>query len=403
MKIKRNIIAASLAVLLSFAGTAYADDAAPAKKEPAAPKHVELVPGRIDEWIGTDRVADYAIGDPMKVTLVFELTPDSMYRKLHPDVAEPRILPPSPLPSPAPAPEPANLAKVQLPTMLEWPVIEVEGLKMAAQSGKTTDQASDVEVYKGAEVQTYQLPDGRRRVVVTMVLTQYVTTQKEADGKTTKTQADAALDFAWAISLQPDGQQPDWHSATTPELTFGIHLSADPNQTQLIEGDLAPKSSPRAPAAYWFTFGSLPFVIPALLALGLAAVGRAGRRRELTRNERTWKKIGEVFKEAHAAGEFSIGHYQHIFHLLREHLRYYGITTTQALDKVATGVDGAGKPINIEAGEYLFHQETVLFDPNKRIYASERGELFRNIALLVPIEDEKLEKILALAGELVPR
>jgi hypothetical protein len=235
-----------------------------------------------------------------------------------------------------------------------------------------------------------------------MVLTQYVTTQKEADGKTTKTQADAAMDFAWAISRQPDGQ-PDWHSSTTPTLTFGIHLSADPKQTQLIEGDLSSKSSPRAAAAYWFTFGSFPFAVPALLALGLLAVGRAGRQRELTRNERTWKKLGQVFKEAHAAGEFSIGHYQHIFHLLREHLRYYGVTTTQALEKVATGVDGGGKPIDVEAGKYLFHQETVLFDPNKRIYASDRSELFRNIALLVPIEDEQLEKFLSLAGDLIPR
>jgi hypothetical protein len=403
MKIKRNIIAASLAVLLSFASAAFADDApATAKKEPQAPKHVVLVDGRIDEWIGTDRVADYAIGDPMTVTLVFELTPDSMYRAAHPNVPPPTVLPPSPVPAAASSAPAGTVAKVQMPTMLEWPVIEVEGLKMAAQSGKTTDAPSDVEVYKGATVNTFELPDGRRRVVVTMVLTQYVTTQKEADGKTTKTQADAAMDFAWAISRQPDGQ-PDWHSSTTPTLTFGIHLSADPKQTQLIEGDLSSKSSPRAAAAYWFTFGSFPFAVPALLALGLLAVGRAGRQRELTRNERTWKKLGQVFKEAHAAGEFSIGHYQHIFHLLREHLRYYGVTTTQALEKVATGVDGGGKPIDVEAGKYLFHQETVLFDPNKRIYASDRSELFRNIALLVPIEDEQLEKFLSLAGDLIPR
>ncbi|MGU7719336.1 hypothetical protein, partial [Escherichia coli] len=91
------------------------------------------------------------------------------------------------------------------------------------------------------------LPDGRRRVVITMLLTQYVTTQKEADGKTPKTQADAALDFTWAVSRLPDGQ-PDWHSATSPELTYGIHETADPNQTLLIEGDLSPKFSPLPPA-----------------------------------------------------------------------------------------------------------------------------------------------------------
>jgi hypothetical protein len=401
MKIKRNLIAASLAVLLSFASAAHADDA-PAKKEPQAPKHVVLVDGRIDEWIGTDRVADYAIGDPMLVTLVFEITPDSMYRAAHPDVSPPMVLPPSPVPA-APSSAPAgNVAKVQMPKMLEWPVIEVEGLKMAALSGKTTDAPSDVEVYKGAAVKTYQLPDGRRRMVVTMTLTQYVTTQKEADGKTTKTQADAALDFAYAISQEPDGQ-PDWHSATTPVLTFGIHQSADPNQTQLIEGDLSDKTSPHASVMYWcFGLAALFGIIP-LYAVVLAIVGRTGRQRELTRNERTWKKIGEVFREANAAGDFKVGHYQHIFHLLREYLGIYSITTTQALEKVAAGVDGNGKPIDVAAAEFLFHEETVLFDPNKRIEADDRGELFRNIALLVPIEDEQLEKYLSLAGDLIPR
>jgi hypothetical protein len=401
MKIKRNLIAASLAALLSFAGAAHADDA-PAKKEPQAPKHVVLVDGRIDEWIGTDRVADYAIGDPMLVTLVFEITPDSMYRAAHPNEPPQTVLPPSPVPAAPPSAPAANVAKVQMPKMLEWPVIEVEGLKMAALSGKTTDAPSDVEVYKGATVTTDQKPDGRRRIIVTMTLTQYVTTQKEADGKTTKTQADAALDFAYAVSQEPDGQ-PDWHSASTPVLTFGIHQSADPNQTQLIEGDLSDKTSPRAPVMYWcFGLAALFGIIP-LYAVVLAIVGRTGRQRELTRNERTWKKIGEVFKEANAAGEFKIGHYQHIFHLLREYLGIYSITTTQALEKVALGVDGNGKTIDVAAAEYLFHEETVLFDPNKRIDASDRGELFRNIALLVPIQDEQLEKYLALAGDLIPR
>jgi hypothetical protein len=404
MKIKRSLIAASLAALLSFAGAAHADDApatAP-KKEPQAPKHVVLVPDRIDEWIGTDRVADYAIGDPMVVTLMFDITPDSMYRAAHPNVPPQMVLPPSPVPAgPSTAPA-ANVAKVQMPKMLEWPVIEVEGLKMAALSGKTTEAPSDVEVYKGASIKTYQMPDGRRRMVVTMTLTQYVTTQKEADGKTTKTQADAALDFAYATSQELDGQ-PEWHSATTPLLTFGIHQSADPNQTQLIEGDLSDKTSPRAQVMYWAFGLAVLFGIIPLWEVVRAIIGRTGRQRELTRNERTWRKLGEVFKEANAAGEFKIGHYQHVFHLLREYLGIYSITTTQALEKVATGVDGNGKPIDVDAAKYLFHEETVLFDPNKVIDADDRSELFRNIAVLVPIEDEQLKKYLALAGDLIPR
>jgi hypothetical protein len=409
---RRYLLASSLAVLLSFAGTAHADDApaqAAATKEPLAPKHVILADGRIDEWVGTDRVAGYGIGDPMKVIIAFEITSNSMFRAQHPDVPPLKVLPPLPaqaaadkITAPGTAGDAATkIAKVQLPTMLEWPLINVEQQKMAAQTGKTTDDPSDVEVYKGAVVDPpILLPNGRRRIVVTMTLTQYVTTQKEADGKTVKTQADAAMDFAWAIASQPDGQ-PDWHSDTTPTLTFGIHQTADPNQTLLIEGDLAPKVSPVAPAAYgvylaWF------FSIPAIATLVLAGIGRATRRRELSRNERTWAAIGQVFKRAHAAGEFSVGNYQQIFGILREHLHFQSITTTQALEQVATGKDNAGKPIDVDAASYLFHQETVLFDPNKRIEVDERGQLFRNIATLVPVEAAELKKFLSLAGDLIP-
>jgi hypothetical protein len=410
MKTMRNyLIAASLAALISLTGTATAADetgtANAPKKEPLAPKHVILVDGRIDEFIGTDRVAGYGIGDPMKVTLIFDITSSSMFLAQHPDAPPPAVLPPLPVSTTASQsnePQPANTAVIQLPTMLEWPLIEVEGLKMAAQTGKTTSDPSDVEVYKGATVETYPLADGRRRVVVTLVVTQYITTQKEADGKTVKTQADVSMDFAWAISRQPDGQ-PDWHASTTPALTFGIHQTADPKQTRLIEGDLADKVSPHAIAAWWFTFGGLPFVIPAIIALLLAAVRRVSRKRELTRNEKTWTALGKVLEQAHSGGDFSVGHYQRIFAILREHLRYNSITTTQAIEYVKTGVDGIGKPIDIAAGSYVFHQETVLFDPDKKIIAADRGELFRNIALLVPVETAELKQFLSLAGNLIPR
>jgi hypothetical protein len=45
----------------------------------------------------------------------------------------------------------------------------------------------------------------------------------------------------------------------------------------------------------------------------------------------------------------------------------------------------------------------VLFDPNKKIIAADRGELFRKVAVLVPVEASELEKFLSLAGDLIPR
>jgi hypothetical protein len=391
-----------LATLLSIAGVAHADDNAP-KKEPLAPKHFIVSEGRIEGYIGTDRVAGYGIGDSMKITLVFELTPDWLWRKQHPEAGPVKLLPPLPEPA-APAPvkgngrkPPANVAKVQIPEMLEMPLVDVEGLKMADKTGKTTDKPSDVEVYKGADRKEYELPDGRHRVVITMVLTQFVTTQKEADGKTTKTQADAELDYTWAISRLPDSQ-PDLHSATTPSLTYGIHETADPNQTLLIEGDLGAKSSPVAPAAYLFTFGSLPFAIPALIALVMAAIGRATRKRALSKNQKFWKKIGEeVLVNAHEKGAFEIRHYRMIFHKLRELLGYYSISTTEALVKIEAETN-----IDREAGANVFHMETVLFDPERETTAADRLELFRNLVRLVPIPDKEFDQVLSLAGDLIP-
>src|SRR5271163_1346218 len=180
-KVVKNVMALLLAGLFSFGGVALADDNAP-KKEPLAPKHNILVPGRIEYWIGTPRIAGYGIGDAMPITLVFELTPDALWRKQHPEAGPVKLLPPLPEATPAPAPaanpkaprKPANIAKVQLPEMLDLPLIDVEGLKMADKTGKTTDQPSDVEVYRPADQKVYDMPDGKRRIVVTMVLTQYI-------------------------------------------------------------------------------------------------------------------------------------------------------------------------------------------------------------------------------------
>lgn len=186
---------------------------------------------------------------------------DSQYRAEH-NLPPVRVTPSAPLsraavPKAPAQPDAAGAEKVLMPKMLEWPMIEVEGLRMAVNTGKVTEQPSDVEVYRGATVETFPLSDGRRRMVVTMILTQYVTTQKEADGKTPKTQADVALDFSWAVASTPDGQ-PEWHAATSPELTFGIHLTADPNQTvpSKVTSRLRPRPMRLPLPGFWGAAGS---------------------------------------------------------------------------------------------------------------------------------------------------
>lgn len=53
--------------------------------------------------------------------------------------------------------------------------------------------------------------------------------------------------------------------------------------------------------------------------------------------------------------------------------------------------------IDHEAGAYVFNQETVLFDSEKRLALAERTELLKQIAVLVPISAAQLDKVLALS------
>lgn len=399
-KLKLYALLASLFIGASL--VAHAATAAPV--EPEAPKPATYADGRIELNMGSDQMAGYGIGDPMKVVLVFDITPESLFRAR--EKGDPRLLPSHidgagkqtpPVAPPLPAANAPGSTPLETAKSMEWPVIDVESLKMAATTGKVTEQASDVEVYRGATVESYSLPDGRRRVVVTLVLTQYVTTQKEADGKTVKTHADVAMDFSWAVASGPDGQ-PLWHTETTPVLTFGIHQTADPNQTRLVEGDLEAKESPRPKATWWLLLGSSIFALPALGALFLSLSGSARRKREATVNEKTWAAISLVVERAMLAQGFGLEHYQQIFHILREHFQFYGITTTQALERIAASAE-----IDHEAGAYVFNQETLLYDSEKMRGAADRAELFRQIAVLVPISDEVFERVAGQADKIIER
>lgn len=364
MRISHHITALLLATMLSFQAMhlVAADEALAANlPEPAAPQHAILNDGRVEVYIGTPRVSDYQIGDSIPVRVVFVLEPDAMYRARKAGSA---VV--SDTPSVVPIVPPGNVdrAMPQPPAMLEMPMVEVSGLKM----GVVTDKPSDVEPLVPATVQEYIRADGKKMVVAVFYATTYVTT--------TKTQVGIAADFMYAISRLPDGQ-PDWRSATTPEMVVGITRAATANQTLLLEGDLTEKFSPRAPAASWFLFGSLPFALPMVAALGMLTFRRLTRKRLLTRNERTWLTLDEIV--ASANGHFTLEHYRRIFYALRENLDVLGKDTTQTLDALGkrAGLDNA-------AVQDVFNRETLFFDPHQSITAAQHEHLMRSIGILVP-------------------
>jgi len=361
MKFNLNYSALLLATMLSFSAVhAHADEAAANLPEPAAPQHATLNDGRVEVYIGTPRVSDYQIGDSIPVRVVFVLEPDAMFKARQ----KPAVVDATPSVVPNTTAATGDKAMPVPPQLLDMPLVEVSGLKM----GVVTDKHSDVEPLVPATVKEYIRADGKKMVVATFYATTYVTT--------TKTQVGIVADFMYAIAKLPDGQ-PDWRSASTPELTVGITRSATPNQTLLVEGDLTAKDGPRIQAAYWFFYGSVPFGLPMVVALGFIFFYALTRERVLTRNELTWATLDGII--ATAGGHFTLEHYRRIFYALRDNLDVLGKDTTQTLQSLATR---AG--LDLTAVQDVFNRETLFFDPNKSITAAQHEKLMQSIGKLIP-------------------
>lgn len=359
---KRIFLALALAMGLAAtvpSGAAYAQTA---QEEPQAPVKQVAVDGRITVYVATPRWAGYSIGDSIPVRVVFELTPDSLYKKSHPvtpdAVAAAKAESAKVAEGSAVAPEPL--------VMLEMPLVHLEGLKMKVQ----TNQASDVEMLESADIKQFVREDGVKLVVVTFYVTSYVTTQK--------TQVGVVADYMYAIAKLPDGQ-PNYVSASTPEMFVGLSRSANELQTRLIEPDLSAKPSPKAPAAFWALALSGVFAIPLLAALGVVAYRRATAVREHTKNEKTWAIFNQVFSDAERAGGYTLEHYRRIYHALRDHFGVLGLDTTQTLAKLGREPD-----LDAEAVDFVFNRETMFFDPTGVITAEQHDRLVDALHRLIP-------------------
>jgi hypothetical protein len=330
-------------------------------------------------------------------------------------------------PAPAGATAPADVAKVLMPIMLPVPQISLDGVIMSAGSGNLSAKVSDVEPLAANEPEEYDLPGkasppaqiglgtrmynwlshlikkdtkgqskaespvlvlppapvNGKRIVEKFWVTTYVTTQKvgdkagEQDAKPdakpeekqprpSKHQASFTVDFTVAFAMQPDGVQLDWRPATTPELTVGIHRSADEKQTQLEEGDLSPKVSPIAPAAYWLTYWSWPLALPMVATLLYFGFQSVRRKRTLTKTERKIAIIDQIVVDA--GGTLGRKELLEIYGVLRKDLRIRSMTTTDALRWLRSEERKKQHPsevLNEEAIELVFREETLFFDPDR--------------------------------------
>lgn len=358
-----TLMAMALALGLAATVPSGAAFAQTAQEEPSAPVKQVIKDGRVTVYIATPRTAGYSIGDSIPVRVVFELTPDALYNKLHPAtpdaVAAAKAEVVKAAEGSAVAPEPL--------AMLPMPLVHLEGLKMKVQ----TNQPSDVEMLEGADIKEFiRAEDGVKLVVATFYVTSYVTTQK--------TQVGVVADFMYAVAKLPDGQ-PNYVSASTPEMIVGITRSATETQTKLIEPDLSNKPSPKAPVAFWALALSGVFAVPLLAALGLIVYRRATAVREHSKNEKTWAIFNQVFADAERAGGFTLEHYRRIFHALREHFGVLGRDTTQTLNELGKRPD-----LDAEAVDFVFNRETMFFDPLGVITAEQHDRLVEALHKLIP-------------------
>lgn len=361
----RSHLALIFASMLLFAGHAFGADAKNDQPEPQAPVKAAVEDGRVMVFVGTTRVSAYHIGDSIPVRIVFELTPDAIYKAEHAPRPAVNILPVQAT-APANTNTEADTAKPKPPEFLTMPLIDVENLRM----GVLTNQPTDAEMLTNAVVARYTKPDGRLMVVVDFTVSTYVTTQK--------TQIGIAADYMYAVTKLPDGQ-PAFQSATTPEMIVGITKSATDNQTLLIEGDLSVKDSPHAPAALYMLVLSPVFALPMLISLALIGLSLIRRERDLSKNELTWRIFDAVISDAERRGGFTLEHYRRLFHALRAHFDVLGLDTTQTLSllNAREGIDGA-------AVDTVFNRETVFFDPDTTISSKQHEKLMTAIAVLVP-------------------
>ncbi len=321
MTFKRNTIALSLAaMLLSFTGaTAFADDGPKIQyiaQEPISPtKPKVLEDGRIKVWVGTPKSNGYAIGNSMPINVVFELTPDKVFSAAHP------------APPPA-APEPVKVApQIQQlgpetvhsiqpmpappgPHKLPLPKISVPGLEM----GVLTSDPSDVELLSnkdGVYVKTQEYRHGDEvNVLVTFYVTNFVTTQKD--------KVAVKADFMYAVD-ETDGQ-PNWQSATTPEIMVAVHTTAAFNQTKMVEGDLQVKASPKAPAAFIGMWIAPVLMMPLLASIAFWTFMWLTRAQRYSSEDLTLATIRRVEEDAARHGKFESEHFRHIFSALRQYL-----------------------------------------------------------------------------------
>lgn len=359
----RIFIAMLLALGLAATALSGAAFAQTATEEPQAPVKQIVVDGRVTVYAATPRVAGYSIGDSIPVRVVFELTPDALYKNLHPvapdAVAAAKAEAVKAVEGSAVAPEPL--------AMLPMPLVHLEGLKMKVQ----TNQPSDVEMLEGADIKEFiRREDGVKLVVVTFYVTSYVTTQK--------TQVGVVADFMYAISKLPDGQ-PNYVSASTPEMIVGIARSATETQTKLIEPDLSNKPSPKAPAAFWALALSGVFAVPLLAGLAIVLYRRATAEREHSKNEKTWAIFNQVFADAERSDGFTLEHYRRIYHALREHFGVLGLDTTQTLHELGKRPD-----LDAEAVDFVFNRETMFFAPGGVITAEQHDRLVEALHKLIP-------------------
>jgi hypothetical protein len=338
------ILTVGLALSLA-AGIAFAD---PGQPEPAAPAKGVVEDGKVNVYIGTPRVNGYAIGDSIPITLVFEITPAPA--------------------SAAPAAT-TNGAKPTGPTPLAVPMVDVAGLKMQVQ----TAEASDVEMLAPADSVTRYTRDGKEYLKVVYYVWTFVTTKQ--------TQVAVKADFMYATRALEDGQ-PDWRKASTPEINIGIRTTATDNQVTLLEGDVALKSSPRAPAAVWMLLLGPLFCLPLFGGIGYIGYRRYMEPKKLNENEVAWAIIDPAIEAATAGDGFTLEHYRSIFSALRHRYGVLALDGKELNEALRKHKDL--RAVDFATIEHVFGMEAVFYSKAASVSPEQQKAFVKGIKAILP-------------------
>lgn len=348
-----SLVAAVFVLLVGLSAYAAAQDGQPfqppADSAPASvnPAQKTIGEGKVLIVVGTQRPFGYHIGDRIQVTIVVSTEPNTL--------------------------------------------VNTEQLRRKVLS----PTGSDFEIVGDPVIRT-TTKDGRKLTIIELMVRSWVI---DPEGK--KQWLALTADFHYATGFASDGKTPNWQLVTTPELIITTSNTATADSKDMLDGNL--EYSGNFPALGITKLAPLPpLVWPMrilgalmLLALPLWLVWRQVKRVVIglftPPNERAWNVFNKVLAERNRSGVITLEGYQSVASALRIFLKVESRTgSPQVRPALEDFFDKHPRKAEMVSAAYsaIFKLDAVLYKKDvSALSEAEQTELFKQIALVVPVPD----------------